>query len=379
MAYGAYDYVPIERVVWGKPAHIVVTEELARLSASRVFIVASKSLARNADAFDDLRQAVGSREVGLFDGCREHTPLDTVIACADAVRQADPDVILTVGGGTPIDTVKLVQICLSHDIHTADALLALAGQPTVRRSPIRQIIVPTTLSGGEYSCIAGGTDVARQSKDLYFGPDLCARTAILDPAITVHTPHWLWQSTAIRALDHAIEGYCAPNTNALVQANALHAMRLFSRSLRQSRLDPSDLDARHESQMAVWLAASGLGRVSMGASHGIGYLLGTMFGIPHGYTSCVMLSAVLQWNQPVNGIRDGEIAAALGAGGVTASAAVSALLHDLDMPRRLSDVDIGEDKFEAIAERAFRHPVVRSNPRPIESVEEVKEILSIAL
>jgi len=232
MQTGIYNYVPIERVIWGKPAAEAVALEVDRSNAGRVFLVASGTLSRQTGAISAIQAALGQRSVGLFDECREHTPLQSVIACARAVRKAEPDLIVTIGGGTPIDTVKIVQLCLSHDVRDVEDLLALANKPTSKPSSVRQIIVPTTLSGGEYTSMGGGTDVSRKMKDMYLGPDLCGRAVILDPEITLHTPLWLWLSTAIRALDHAIEGFCAPGTNAMIQATALHAMKLLSQSLR---------------------------------------------------------------------------------------------------------------------------------------------------
>jgi maleylacetate reductase len=214
---------------------------------------------------------------------------------------------------------------------------------------------------------------------MYAAPDMVGRVIILDPAITVHTPEWLWLSTAIRALDHAVECYCSPQTNALVQGAALQAMRLFAAALPRTKADPSDLDARQQLQMAVWLAASGIGRVPMGASHGIGYLLGTLHGVPHGYTSCVMMPAVLRWNAQVNGHRDNDIAAALGMPDASASEAVFALLGTIGVPRKLGDVGVKESDIPKIAEYAARHPVVRANPRPIESAADAEEILRLAL
>jgi alcohol dehydrogenase class IV len=132
------------------------------------------------------------------------------------------------------------------------------------------------------------------------------------------------------------------------------------------------------SQMAVWLAAQSLGRVSMGASHGIGYLLGAMCGVPHGYTSCVMLPAVLAWSEASAPKAQREIATALGRAGQPASVAVGDLIANLGLPRRLADVGVTPDRFGEIAERAARHPVVRANVRPIREASEVMEILNLA-
>lgn len=130
--------------------------------------------------------------------------------------------------------------------------------------------------------------------------------------------------------------------------------------------------------MATWLAASGLGRVPMGASHGIGYVLGTVCGVPHGYTSCVMLPAVLRWNAACIGPAQADIAEALGASGSSAADAVAALLDNLGLPRRLDDVGVDASQIPLIAERALHNPVVRANPRPITTVADVMEILSFA-
>jgi alcohol dehydrogenase class IV len=379
MISGSYEPCPIERISWGRPAAEVVAEEAERSGAMRVFAVASSSVAPNLAIMDPFEAALGARWAGQYDGSRQHTPLSSVLACADAVRGAAPDLILTIGGGSPVDMVKLVQLCLIHDIRSEQALLDIAGTTTRQPSPVRQIVVPTTLSGGEFTNSAGGTDMVRKTKPVWYGTDLCAKNIVYDPALSLHTPEWLWLSTAIRSLDHAIEGYCSPRTSALVQANALHAMRLYADSLRATRHDPENLEARHSSQMAAWLATTGLGHVPMGASHGMGYLIGSMFDIPHGQTSCVLLAAVLQWNAQANGDADGQIAAALGMPGASASEALAALLVDLGLPQRLSDVGIGRDDLSVIAERTIAYSVSQANPRPVVTAGDVMEILDIAL
>jgi maleylacetate reductase len=375
---GSYRNVPIEKIVWGRPAAEAVAAESANLGAKRIFIVASNTLSRKTDEVAAVRKALGERFAGLFDEVKEHTPLESVIACAAAVKDAKADLVVTVGGGSQTDAVKIVQLCLTQGITDVDALRAISGKPNAAPSVIRQIAVPTTLSGGEYSSVAGGTDTKRKMKDSYLGPDLCARVIVLDPVIVRHTPEWLWLSTAIRAVDHAVEGYCASATNPMVAATSLHALTLFAQSLPRTKADPADSDARLGSQMAVWLAAQGLGRVSMGASHGIGYLLGTLCGVPHGYTSCVMLPAVLKWSEPSARAAQRAIAGALGREGESASIAVGNLIASLGLPRHLSDVGVGRDRFAEIAERAARHPVVKANVRPIRDAADALEILELA-
>ena len=151
--------------------------------------------------------------VGIFDRCKEHSPIENVLECAKEVKKANPDIILTIGGGTPIDTVKVVQLCVTLDIDSAEELKKISGNMQNITSNIRQIAVPTTLSGGEYSVVGGAMDTKKKLTQGYFGSDICPKVVILDPHISVHTPEWLWLSTAIRSVDHAVEGFCSISKN----------------------------------------------------------------------------------------------------------------------------------------------------------------------
>jgi maleylacetate reductase len=115
-----------------------------------------------------------------------------------------------------------------------------------------------------------------------------------------------------------------------------------------------------------------------GASHGIGYVLGGRYGVHHGHASCTILPHVLRWNEPVTGERQKRISEALGRPGMAAGDAVAELIADLGLPARLRDVGIREDQLQPIAEECARHPVVLTNPRPITSPADVRQILDSA-
>jgi len=374
---GHYDYTALERVMWGLPAAQAIAETADRLDKNRVFVLAARSLSRTTNVVEGILSALGPRFAGLFDACKEHSPFDSIVEAAAAAREADPDLIVSVGGGSVVDAGKVVLVCLRENLFTVDALIERTRE-TETPSELRQIAVPTTLSGAEFTNIAGGTNPRTRTKSMIAGKNLCPHTVILDPATCLHTPERLWFATAIRSVDHAAEGYCAKATNPLIQAQALRALQLFSTSLRATKLDPADLEARLQSQHAVWLATASLGRVSMGASHGLGYLLGTLGGVPHGETSCVFLPSVLKWNAPETAQAQKDIAQALGAPGLSASDAIGRLLDDLGLPRRLRDVGANRDLVDKIADHALSHPVVLANPRPITCREDVMEILEMA-
>ena len=155
------------------------------------------------------------------------------------------------------------------------------------------------------------------------------RSVILDPADTVHTPEWLFLSTGIRAVDHAVEDICSINAQPLSDGTSLHALRLLSRGLRAVKADPADLEARLDCQLGSWMSIMGSQNgVQKGASHGIGHVLGGTAGVPHGYTSCVMLPPVLRFNEPVNAERQAWVSEALGRPGVKAADAVAELVAE---------------------------------------------------
>jgi maleylacetate reductase len=116
----------------------------------------------------------------------------------------------------------------------------------------------------------------------------------------------------------------------------------------------------------------------MGASHGIGYVLGAEFGVPHGYTSCVMLPAVMRWNKPANEHRQSLISAAMLQVGSDAADVLDNLISGLGMPRSLGAVKVGRDDFQRIAVQAMATPWVPRNPRPIDGPDQVGEILELA-
>lgn len=374
-----YLYTPLERVYWDTPAAEVILKEVEQRDFKRVFIVSSSTLSNKTEEINIIKNSLGKRFAGLFDHCLPHSPQENVIECVKEIKSKNPDIIITVGGGTPIDTVKVAQSCVTLGIDTIEGLRKIANKnhQTVN-SKIRQIAVPTTLSGGEFTNFGGAMDTGKQLKERYIGNDLCPQVVILDPNITVHTPLWLWLSTAIRSVDHAVEGFCSSSDNPLIPPTCLYSLKLFAKSLRETNLHPENIESRSLSQKAVWIVAKNLGNTNMGASHGIGYLLGSIGGIPHGYTSCVMLPAVLKWNESHQEEKHNIISNALGRPKLKAWEAIKELITDLGLPSTLDEVGINKDQWEQIVDYAIRHPTVMSNPKPITTPEDVLEILEFA-
>ena len=247
MRSGRIVFGEMDAVVFGKPAAETVAEEARRLEATRVFLMVSGTLNRTTDEITMVRRALGNRFAGIFDRMPPHTPRRAVIEAAEAAREAGADLIATIGGGSVTDGAKAVQLCLANDIRSPEALDdyrpvkgpdGVLGAPPCNAPLVRQITVPTTLSAGEFSAISGVTDERRRVKELFRHAQIIPRAVMLDPAVTMHTPEWLWLSTGIRAVDHCVEGICSGEANPFADAQALHGSRCCAAGCRGSRPIP---------------------------------------------------------------------------------------------------------------------------------------------
>jgi maleylacetate reductase len=373
----------MDEVVFGRHATEAVVEQLDRLGARRAFLMVSGTLNRETPEIEKIREAMGERCVGTFDRMPAHTPRAAVVAAANQAREAKADLIVTVGGGSITDGAKAVQLCLANGINDIDGIDRIRVHkgvaPEMTPPTVRQVSVPTTIAGGEFSAIAGVTDRAAHVKQMLRHPLAVPRATILDPAITVHTPEWLFLSTGIRAVDHCVEGICAREAHPWSDAQAMKGLAMLTQGLKRVKADGNDIEARLDCQIGTWLSMAPLsGGVPMGASHGIGYVLGGGFNVPHGYTSCVMLPAVMRWNKPANAERQALIAHTMGEAGRDAGDVLDDFIRSLGMPRSLREVHVGAEHFDQIAEQAMRTPWVPRNPRKIEGPAQVREILLMA-
>jgi maleylacetate reductase len=388
MIHGTYRTPPMERVIYGVPFAEALAQELERTGAHAVYMLASGTLARQTDALDQLRAALGNRLAGVCSKIGAHTPRTDVVAAANEARAAKADALATIGGGSVTDAAKMVGLCLGNDVTDPAQLDAFRAsvtpdgntlRPSTKPPPVRSIAIPTTLSAGEYTHFAGCTDTARQVKESYAHPFMMPRAAILDPAVTVHTPEWLFLSTGLRAVDHAVEDLCSINPQPLSDGTSLHALRLLSRGLRRVKQCPDDLQARIECQVGAWMSVIGSQNgVTKGASHGIGHVLGGTAGVPHGYTSCVMLPPVLRFNQEQTAERQQWVSEAMGRPGMAAADAVAELVAELGLPGTLRAVGVKAEQLDRIAEESMHDRWVHTNPRKIGGPAEVRQILEMA-
>ena len=388
MLSGVYRFPAIESVVFGKAFAEALAQEIDRLDARAVFVLASGTLARETDLVERLRQMLGNRFAGLHAKIGAHTPRTDVVDAANAARAAVADLLVTIGGGSVTDAAKMVGLCLGNGVTEPSQLdayrAAVAADGGVRRPEVappgvRMIAIPTTLSAGEFSAGAGCTDTARHVKESFTHQLMIPRTVILDPEVSLHTPEWLFLSTGIRAVDHAVEDICSVDGQPISEGAAYHALHLLGKGLRAVKGDPAGRDARLDCQIGAWMSMVGSQTgVSKGASHGIGHVLGGTAGVPHGYTSCIMLPHVLRFNDSVNREKQVRVSEALGHGGESAADAVAGLIAGLGLPTRLRDVGVKPEQLDLIAENSMHDRWIHTNPRRIESPAVIRTLLDSA-
>jgi len=321
--------------------------------------------------------------------CAQHVPLDAVDRLIATGREVAPDAIVTVGGGSVTDAAKALAAALAEGYERAEPLRGhrivfeypdSLTMPSFGGEPVPIVAVPTTLSAAEYDGIFGMTHAG--TKDLYLDVRLTPRSVVLDPEATHETPRELWAASGVRALDHAIEIYLSRTPTPVTDAASLHAVRLLFEHLPSS----ADDDARLSCLQAGWLSMIGVDNVTLGLSHGIGHQIGARCGVPHGVTSCVMLPTVMARMVDVMPRRLADLAAVMDPGasvlGEREAAArapelVREFVSGLGLPTRLSEVGVGDQDFDLIADDAMADFVVAFAPVDV-SKAEIRSLLVAA-
>lgn len=386
MRQGSFSIPPMERVFFGRPFVEVILEEIERLDAKRVFLLVSNTLNNKTGEIRKLQDALGSKFAAIYDDIPAHIPRDAVLRAAAVARAAEADLIVSVGGGSITDAGKNVQLCLEHNITEldqfepfrlkTDPVTGVVEAPIFRGPRVRQIAVPTTLSGGEFHQSGGSNDPVKKLKQSIRNPLMIPRTVVFDPALTLHTPLGLWLSTGMRSVDHAVESSYSPYGSPFVDGTSMQALRMLPDALKRTKRDPLDLEARADAQAGMWLSQMGMwSLVPMGASHGIGHVLAGTFHVPHGHCTCVTLPAVLRFNKPVTEARQKLISEALGDGKRDAADLVAQLIDDLEMPNRLHKVGVERSDFEVVARNALLDRWTHSNPRKFKGPQEIITLL----
>ncbi|KAJ1329861.1 maleylacetate reductase [Microdochium nivale] len=407
----AFDSKPTPRVSYGLRFPEACAKHCEHtFNSRRVYIICSRSLAANTTSLQRLRDALGDRVAGVRNGISPHTPIAEVVEAIVEARQLNVDCIVTLGAGSLTDAAKLVRLGLANNVTSEEDMDSLWGttqsNPALRKDMVRPSIplihIPTSLSGGEYQAIAGGTESAARGHAKHtFQPHVDPELVVQDPELCLTTPQWVWLSTGIRSVDHCVETLCSLQSNAKGDERAAAGLTALVPGLLDSKAaidrdngaaGPASLDARFRCMQGVVDAMCAVSTgVPLGASHAIGHQLGPL-GVGHGETSCILLPAVCKYNleQEANVdrqafvrdllLRQDQVRALLDARGLDAATVdlgdiLYAIIGALGMPQSLEAAGVGRDKFESLAKNSLNDIWIRTNAVAITETSQVMAIL----
>ena len=318
-------------------------------------------------------------EVSIFEGVEPDPSVETVMKGAAAMREFEPDVIVAVGGGSPIDAAKAMWTFYEYPDTDFETLCTPFSFPKLRTKAKFVAIPSTSGTATEVTAFSVITDYAKGIKyplaDFEITPDV----AIVDPALVATLPAKQVAYTGMDALTHAIEAYVSTLNSPFTDPLAIKAIEMVFDYLPQSYI--GDMDAREQMHYAQCLAGQAFSNALLGIVHSMAHKTGAAFStghIPHGCANAIYLPYVIKYNshEPEAMRRYADIARRVGLGGTSEKSQVNALIAKIDefnqklnIPRTLKEFGVNEDEFKEkvakIAELAVGDACTGSNPRPI--------------
>lgn len=313
----------------------------------------------------------------IYDGIKPNPTIENVTAGVAACKAAGADVIVAVGGGSPIDTSKAIATIITNpEFSDVRSLEGLA--PT--KNPCLPIIAVTTTSGtaAEVTINYVITDVEKNRKFVCVDPHDIPIVAIVDPDMSASMPTGLCAATGMDALVHAVEGYITKGAWELTDMLHLKAIEIIGRSLRSAVA--GDYAGREAMSLGQYIAGMGFSNVGLGIVHSMAHPLSAVYDIPHGKACAMLLTAVLKFNAPATGEKYREIARVMGVPNVdtmdeatyrqAAIDVIQKLADDVGIPKFLSEAGVKREDIPFLSESAFNDACTPGNPRDA-SLEEI--------
>ena len=357
------------RIEFGNGVAATVGEEAKGLGGSRALVVTDPGIA-SAGLLEPILAHLKSADlaVTVFDGV-EPNPRDTSVARgAEVALSEECDVLVAVGGGSPMDTAKAIGVIQQEGGKITD----YEGLGIVTKPITPLIAIPTTAgTGSEVTFWSVVTDSARSFKMSVGSPLIAARVALVDPELTVGLPASLTAATGVDALTHAVEGFTATLSEPLTDSLAVSAIRLIGKSLRQAYANGSNLEARYNMMLASLLAGVAFGNSDIGGVHCMGEAIGGLYDTPHGVAMAIYLPVVAEFNCIAVPEKFAAVAEALGddvahlstvEAARRAPLAIRRLTDDLRIPSATT-VGVRREDFPRLAKAASINVSVESNPR----------------
>ncbi|WP_300350457.1 iron-containing alcohol dehydrogenase [Clostridium sp.] len=363
-------------------------EILKTLEGNKAFIVVGGGSMKRFGFLDKVLSYLRAAniETKVFEGVEPDPSVETVMKGAKEMQEFEPDWIISIGGGSPIDAAKAMWIFYEYPNFTFEEAIVPFGLPKLRKKAKFIAIPSTSGTATEVTAFSVITDYKAKIKyplaDFEITPDI----AIVDPSLAETMPKKLVAHTGMDALTHAIEAYTAGLKSNFTDPLALKAIEMVNINLVNSY--KGDMKARGEMHEAQCLAGMAFSNALLGIVHSMAHKVGAVFHIPHGCANAIFLPYVIQYNRKVCEDRYGNIARHIGLEGENDEVLTNNLIKlidefnkELNIPSSMKEYGVDEEEFKNnlkfIAHNAVLDPCTGSNPRTIDD-ESMEKLYSCA-
>ncbi|MDB4444589.1 iron-containing alcohol dehydrogenase [bacterium] len=375
----SFNFLTPTKVIFRPGATEEARIEIRSLGGERTLIVTDEGIVR-AGLAERIKESLGDLCVGMFSEIPQDSGVHVVNDAAKLARSLKVDSLVSLGGGSVIDTAKALAVILKEGGNLAD----YQGMQMLDRPQTLHICIPTTAgTGSEVTFAAVVKDHDRGQKDLLFDYHLAPNVAILDPHMVSGLPPRITAFTGMDALTHAVEAVHALQRNPIADGLALQAIRLIATYLHHSVQNGDDLLARGQMQIAATMAGMAFTNAMVGLVHAMAHSLGARFGVPHGVANAILLPHGMRFNMAACADQYALVAEAMGVSKPETSddksaeeavKAIEELNKKIGLPGRLREVDVPREGLKDCAELSLSDGAIVYNPRPVFEAEEVLDV-----
>ncbi|MBU1171449.1 MAG: iron-containing alcohol dehydrogenase [Proteobacteria bacterium] len=367
------------RLVFGENTVNEVNQEVDELGCSRAFVVTDKGVVE-AGLTERVEKALGKLWVGTYDKCIQDSSLHIINEAAEIARSKGADVLVSVGGGSVIDTTKGIAIVLKEGGGIQDH----QGMQSLTRPQTPHIVIPTTAgTGSEVTYFAVIKDQDNNRK-LEFSEDrIIPNVGILDPTMIAGLPPMLTATTGMDAFSHALESIHTTQSSPISDAMATHAIEMIVKYLPKCMENGKDLFARGQQLLASTMAGIAFNNAQVALVHAMAHTVGGLFSVPHGTANSILLPHVVRFNMDACADRYVLVARAMGLKtqglsdeeiGESVAHAISQFTKSLGIPQKLGDVGVPESRLVEASEVTLSQGPMVFNPKMVSDPDEILSV-----
>jgi alcohol dehydrogenase len=361
------DFVLPTKIRYGAGIIGVLGEELRLLGAKKIMIITDKGLVATGivKKVTDIIENENMTWV-IYDDIEPNPKDHNVEKCAEKAKEEFIDTIVALGGGSPIDAAKAASVLIRQGGRVKD----YEGKGKIADNCVPMITIPTTAgTGSEVTFSSVITDTHEKRKFTIKSTSIAAKTAIIDPELTLTVPPILTAATGIDALTHAIEGYTATCTEPIAEAVGLYAVEYIAQNIVEAVKNGGNIEARDKMMMGSLLAGLSFSHADVASVHCMAESLGSMYDAPHGMCNAILLPYVMAHNLPDIEYKYARVARAMGIeekddrkAALQGIEYIKQLIVDIELPG-IRSLNVNTADFELLAEMSAKNGSNQSNPR----------------